>query len=54
MCVCEGWGTEEFPLCTENGLSPCKKEVGDSSKKGLYTLSNHKSLRQKIDITHLK
>lgn len=35
-------------------LSPCKKEVGDSSKRRLYTFSNHKSLRQKIGDAHLK
>lgn len=35
-------------------LSTCKKEVGDSSKRRLYTFSNHKSLRQKIGDVNLK
>lgn len=35
-------------------LSPCKKEVRDSSEKRLYTLSNHKSLTEKMDDAHLK
>lgn len=35
-------------------LSPSEKEVADSSKRRLYIFTNHKSLRQKIDDTHLK